>query len=739
MNTIKYIFVALFACSFAAAQAQGLDGIVVERYYQANAADVSDASAQGAVVPLTTNSVTYRVYVDMAAGYKFSQIYGSPTHTMSVSSTANFYNDPNWGVSVDPGTVTTTNIRKNTGMIDSWFTTGGTAVGKVGVRKIDDTDGTLGNAQSILANNPGSCFGAPINGASAFDGMVNQVANTYLEPNVLGLGASLDVLDQSAGNSITITDGAIAALGGVVGPTAGNLVLIGQFTTTGSLSFALNVQLINIATGVAENYVSSNPVGGELTSASLTQTVTPGCTVTASNDSPDGASIVVPNLVSTYPSCSTINGTTVGATNSTESTGSTGPDRWYRFTAASTAASITLSSAGMDDVIELYEKVGSSYVLLTGGVENASSGAGDFERLNYDGLIPGTTYYVAVAAASGTTGSAFTLCIQNLLAGGCAYTQPAGGFDLCSTFKSTFRGTSSNGVSYTYNFAGVGGGATGTSSLAGTNLINLSSSVLGLRYGGVYDVTIDVTYSLQNSAGSTETITVLGAATGSCNDVTIMAQPLMQVSASQDCPAILQRGNWLRATRTNGVSYVCGAVNYTYQFTPVVSCGDATTAGLASTFTTTGSSPYLQLGVLPVGASIGAWSVVIRPNFSYGSGTFGPAQVIQVTGTAAGGMILEEEVAQMDEKSMEVMSTSSIYPNPSNGSMVVVNYTDLIGNQVQVRVMDAMGREVFRTAYSVEGSLNQIITFDQTLAAGMYMVEMTDGSHVVSERMIVKN
>jgi hypothetical protein len=218
-----------------------------------------------------------------------------------------------------------------------------------------------------------------------------------------------------------------------------------------------------------------------------------------------------------------------------------------------------------------------------------------------------------------------------------------------------------------------------------------------------------------------------------------MAQPLMQVSASQDCPAILQRGNWLRATRTNGVSYVCGAVNYTYQFTPVVSCGDATTAGLASTFTTTGSSPYLQLGVLPVGASIGAWSVLIRPNFSYGSGTFGPAQVIQVTGTAAGGMILEEEVAQMDEKSMEVMSTSSIYPNPSNGSMVVVNYTDLIGNQVQVRVMDAMGREVFRTAYSVEGSLNQIITFDQTLAAGMYMVEMTDGSHVVSERMIVKN
>jgi hypothetical protein len=50
-----------------------------------------------------------------------------------------------------------------------------------------------------------------------------------------------------------------------------------------------------------------------------------------------------------------------------------------------------------------------------------------------------------------------------------------------------------------------------------------------------------------------------------------------------------------------------------------------------------------------------------------------------------------------------------------------------------------MGREVFRSAYSVEGSLSQIITFDQTLAAGLYMVEMTDGTNVVSERMIVKN
>jgi hypothetical protein len=739
MNTIKYIFVALFACSFAAAQAQGLQGIVVERYYQANAADVSDATTEGAIVPLTTSSVTYRVYVDMAAGYKFSQIYGSPTHTMTVSSTANFYNDPNWGVSLDPGTVTTTNIRKNTGMIDSWFTTGGTAVGKVGVRKADDTDGSLGNAQSILANNPGDCFGAPINGAGAKDGMINAVANSYLEPNSLGLGSALDVLDQTAGNTITITDGAIAALGGVVGATADNLVLIGQFTTTGSLSFALNVQLINISTGAAENYVASNPVGGELTSASLTQTVAPTCPVIATdNDSPDGATVVYSSTNSYYPNCYPIQGTTVGSTDSPESAAGTGPDRWYRFVALSNGVSITLTSAGNDDVIELFEKVGGNYVLMSGGTENSGTGNGDFERLNYSSLTAGTTYYVSVGAASGSTGGAFSLCIQHLMPGACAYAQPAAGFNLCSAFKSVFRGSPSQGVTYAFNFAGVGGGASATTSVSGTNgLISLSNPTLALRYGGIYDVTVNVTYSLTDSQSASELVTVNGTATGNCNDVTIAAQPLYEVRSTQRCPATLLRSTFLNAVRVTGASSICGATGYTYEFTPVLSCADGTSAGLAVTFNS--ATPYLQLGVLPSGAAAGAWDVRVRPNFSYGTGIYGPVQRILVSGTAASGMLAEEEVAQADERAFEMNAAASIYPNPSNGDMIAINFTDLTSNQVQVRVMDAMGREVFRSAYSVEGSLNQIITFDQTLAAGMYMVEMTDGSHVVSERMIVKN
>jgi hypothetical protein len=189
-------------------------------------------------------------------------------------------------------------------------------------------------------------------------------------------------------------------------------------------------------------------------------------------------------------------------------------------------------------------------------------------------------------------------------------------------------------------------------------------------------------------------------------------------------------------------AFVCGAINYTFEFKRVVSCIDTTSAGIETlVFTTTGTSPYIQLGVLPAGAATGAWRVRVRPNFAYGTGVYGSPQFIQVAGTSASGMIPTEEVAQLQEKSMQLSSdmSASIYPNPTNGDMIAVNFADLTSNQVQVRILDAMGREVFRSAYSVEGSLNQIITFDQTLAAGMYMVEMTDGTQVVSERMIVKN
>ena len=259
----------------AIAYAQGLEGIVVEKYYQANSADVTNADANSAITPLTTSSVTYRIYVDMASGYKFNSLFGSSTHSLKVNSTAGFFNDPNFGVVINPGTISYANIRKKTAMLDSYFTTGGAGGGKVGVLKTEDTDGSIGHFSGLLANNPGGCFGLPINGIGigAQDGMMPLTSSpaTYVVPNFLGNASSLDFLNQTNGNSILLTSDVITALGGVYGPTSTNMVLVAQFTTSGDLTFELNLQLQNTTTGVAENYVSSNPTGNELTHASLTR------------------------------------------------------------------------------------------------------------------------------------------------------------------------------------------------------------------------------------------------------------------------------------------------------------------------------------------------------------------------------------------------------------------------------------------------------------------------------------
>jgi hypothetical protein len=307
LNLLTKIFVLFFSAnSFA----QGLEGIIVEKYYIPNAADVANATSNGAVTPLTTNSVVYRVYVDMAAGYKFSQLYGNASHNLTVNTTTAFYNDPSYGVSVNPGTISLTNLMKNTTLIDSYFTTGGAGGGKAGVMKTEDTDGSVGNTQSILANNPGGCYGLPITGSGSQDGLLPSSASTYVVPNSLGLPTSINVLDQTNGGAIVITNGSIAALGGVVGPTSSNKVLIGQFTTNGVFTFALNVQIVNISTGLAENYVASNPTGSELTHASLTLAANtpPTISLTAS---PSTSGVITNTSMTLTATAADVNGGTV--------------------------------------------------------------------------------------------------------------------------------------------------------------------------------------------------------------------------------------------------------------------------------------------------------------------------------------------------------------------------------------------------------------------------------------------
>lgn len=269
----KITLLLAFSCMFNFFKAQGLQAIVVEKYYLSNAADSTNAADNAAVSDLHRGSITYRVFVDMAPGYEFTQIFGNQDpqgvviHPLVIKTTTNFYNDPTFG-QVFPQSVSVNNTRKNTTLIDSWLSVGGVCAGKMGVLKTEDTDGSIGNANGALTNNPGGIYGVAINSvvSGAQDGMM---PGTPLAPTNLGLGSAIDIFDQTPGGTFSVTNGALAGLGGVVGITPSNMVLIGQFTTNGVLCFSLNVQVTNTVTNVGEVYVPGNVQAGETLFAGL--------------------------------------------------------------------------------------------------------------------------------------------------------------------------------------------------------------------------------------------------------------------------------------------------------------------------------------------------------------------------------------------------------------------------------------------------------------------------------------
>lgn len=248
------------------AQAQnGLENILVERYYVSNAAD-----AAASVGALPIGSVTYRVYADMLPGFKFQAAFGDGTRNLKITTTTSFFNNEDRGATTP--TYTKTQAKANTVMLDSWISVGAAAAGQFGVVKTED-DGVSNvvNSNGILANNVAS-MGIPLTTQDGLLAGAPQSVSTVGDAD----GAYLALFDatSNAGNSFIVANGAWASTSGSVGPTATNRVLIGQFTTDGIFHIELNIQ-IGTSTGGTEKYVLNNPTGVELTAPFLSQTFYP--------------------------------------------------------------------------------------------------------------------------------------------------------------------------------------------------------------------------------------------------------------------------------------------------------------------------------------------------------------------------------------------------------------------------------------------------------------------------------
>jgi hypothetical protein len=239
----------------------GLEKIIVEKYYISTAADTVGTSSKG---KLPIGSVTYRVYADMLPGFKFQALYGNSDHALKVKTSTTFFNNEDRGATT-ANAIASTQLKNNTIALDSWFSVGASAAGQFGVLKSEDNGAAnLLTLNSLLKNN-NSKLGIPL---TTQDG--NQ-AGSPEAVTLVGLTTELDVFDATSqfGNSFSTTNGAISALSGAAGPTAENRVLLGQFTTDGVFSFEFNIQIGTPTPGVSQKYVVSNPINGEKTIASL--------------------------------------------------------------------------------------------------------------------------------------------------------------------------------------------------------------------------------------------------------------------------------------------------------------------------------------------------------------------------------------------------------------------------------------------------------------------------------------
>ena len=246
---------------------QGLENILVEKYYISNTSDTLLNQYSGALKP---GSTTYRVYVDLLPGYRLQAVYGTKKHPLVIKSSTYFYNNGDLG-NISPNVIPRKALWRNTLMLDSWLTIGTASEEFVGIPKsYDDTLYTVAHEKSYLKNKTRRMGVSLLNK----DGM-KSIPET---PKITFFGVdSLEYVfgNKCQGNNLYVDNGAWATLGkGTVGADSlgRNQVLIAQLTTDGTLTMDINIQ-IGSPDGKIINYVARNPEGSEQLNNSLSFTI----------------------------------------------------------------------------------------------------------------------------------------------------------------------------------------------------------------------------------------------------------------------------------------------------------------------------------------------------------------------------------------------------------------------------------------------------------------------------------
>ena len=181
LRNLRNFLLALFTVAFCqVGYSQGLEGIIVETFYIADANDAADTDGGS----IAEGATTYRIYVDMAPGYEIQAVYGNAAHTLRIATSTEFFNNEDRGAITGHG-IALNRWDDNTVALDSYLTLGAVTATTLGVLKADDTNGAVANSAGLLQNTAAAA-GIPV---SVADGMIP--GTTASSTVTVGLDASM--------------------------------------------------------------------------------------------------------------------------------------------------------------------------------------------------------------------------------------------------------------------------------------------------------------------------------------------------------------------------------------------------------------------------------------------------------------------------------------------------------------------------------------------------------------------
>jgi len=132
----------------------------------------------------------------------------------------------------------------------------------------------------------------------------------------------------------------------------------------------------------------------------------------------------------------------------------------------------------------------------------------------------------------------------------------------------------------------------------------------------------------------------------------------------------------------------------------------------------------------------------LQPQYDFATNYGGVQEICLVGAGVAGG---NNEFAGQNTspvRDASVAIEAAIYPNPTNGSFVNLNINNIDANtdRVLVDIYDAFGKLVMSEQFATTGSssFNTVISFNGLIANGVYMVNITAGNTVKTERLVVQ-